>query len=108
MSIMRRNALPLPTSIGSTVNVSLAFAAIFFLAPLNISLQNELVSMVHVDQELRSHWLMSQSAEDGEKVKELDKDHVTRLKEIVLEYGWPGIRIVGKEGAHAFWLLIQH
>jgi hypothetical protein len=31
-----------------------------------------------------------------------------RLKEIVRTRGWPGRRLVGDDGAHAAWLLLQH
>jgi hypothetical protein len=90
------------------MNSLLILAAAFLLSAHNNSLENELISMVQVDQELRSCWIASPSSEDEEKIKELDCGHVKRLKEIVLEYGWPGISVVGKEGAHAFWLLVQH
>jgi hypothetical protein len=42
------------------------------------------------------------------KMNEVDKKHRLRLKEIVKKYGWPGKSLVGKDGAHAAWLLAQH
>src|SRR5207253_96399 len=39
---------------------------------------------------------------------EMDNKHRTRLKEIVKKYGWPGKSLVGQDGAHAAWLLVQH
>jgi hypothetical protein len=46
--------------------------------------------------------------EPTRKMNEVDKKHRMRLKEIVKKYGWPGKSLVGKDGAHAAWLLAQH
>jgi hypothetical protein len=46
--------------------------------------------------------------EPTRKMNEVDKKHRTRLKEIVKKYGWPGKSLVGKDGAHAAWLMAQH
>lgn len=42
------------------------------------------------------------------KLKAVDEKNRGRLQEIVNEHGWPGISLVGKDGAHAAWLLVQH
>jgi uncharacterized protein YoaH (UPF0181 family) len=42
------------------------------------------------------------------KLKAVDGENRARLKEIVQQYGWPGISLVGKDGAQAAWLLVQH
>jgi hypothetical protein len=34
--------------------------------------------------------------------------HYYRLKEFVSNNGYPGYNLVGKEGSHNFWLLVQH
>lgn len=39
--------------------------------------------------------------------QELADEHTDRLKEIVAEFGWPGKRLVGHDGAHAAWILLQ-
>lgn len=31
-----------------------------------------------------------------------------RIQEIVAEFGWPGKTLVGEDGAHAVWLIVQH
>jgi hypothetical protein len=31
-----------------------------------------------------------------------------RIKRIIAQYGWPSISLVGKDGAAAAWLLVQH
>ena len=43
-----------------------------------------------------------------EEILALDLEYLDRLKEIVEEQGWAGSDLIGEEGAHAFWLLVQH
>ena len=42
------------------------------------------------------------------KIQAIDKKHTSRLKEIVAQYGWPTISLVGKEASNQAWLLVQH
>jgi 23S rRNA (guanosine2251-2'-O)-methyltransferase len=39
---------------------------------------------------------------------EVNAANVRRLGEIVEEHGWPGLRLVGADGADAAWMLVQH
>lgn len=41
-------------------------------------------------------------------VKAADDDNLRWLKAIVTEVGWPTTTMVGEDGAHAAWLLVQH
>jgi hypothetical protein len=52
--------------------------------------------------------LVNALMEPTRKMNEMDKKHRTRLKEIVKKYGWPGQSLVGKDGAQAAWLIVQH
>lgn len=54
--------------------------------------------MAKEDQEMRF----------GEWNSKIDKKNTARMKEIVKNYGWPGKTLVGKDGAFAAWLLVQH
>ena len=47
-------------------------------------------------------------AAESRKVAELGAAHRTRLAAVVTAHGWPGKSLVGEEGAHAAWLLVQH
>ncbi|MFB6483713.1 DUF6624 domain-containing protein [Streptomyces virginiae] len=38
----------------------------------------------------------------------IDADNTAWLKGIVAEHGWPGVDLVGEEGAEMAWLLAQH
>lgn len=39
---------------------------------------------------------------------ELDKKHAKRMKQIIANYGWPTISMVGWDASQAAWILIQH
>ncbi len=43
-----------------------------------------------------------------EELSSLDRKHTNRVKKIIDKYGWPGKSLVGKQGANAAWLLVQH
>ena len=42
------------------------------------------------------------------ELSSLDRKHTNRVKKIIDKYGWPGKSLVGKQGAHGAWLLVQH
>jgi len=84
-------------------------------------LRAELLAMKEKDQRLRRELLELVQSEDGEIVltdpaamkavmdmQAADRAHTERLKKIVAEHGWPTISMVGKDGSHAAWLLVQH
>jgi len=43
-----------------------------------------------------------------EKGRRIDTENTKRLGEIVERHGWPTSTLVGKDGANAAWLLVQH
>lgn len=78
---------------------------------MNESLKKELLAMVKEDQDTLRE--LQDSGELGTveyhpKIKAVHKRNNKRIKEIVSEHGWPGIDMVGKEGAEAAWLITQH
>jgi hypothetical protein len=42
------------------------------------------------------------------KVEELDAANREWLKGVIAKHGWPGKSLVGEDGTHAVWLLVQH
>lgn len=82
------------------------------LKNFNENLQKEFLEMGEKEQELRQQWLDAKDSKEEEELKqkviEIDDLHLIRLKEVVEEYGWPGHSLVGPQGSHAFWLLVQH
>ncbi|RTR02467.1 DUF6624 domain-containing protein [Halomonas nitroreducens] len=78
---------------------------------MNQNLADELVAMMTEDQRL-----LQQLFDSGElpsesyhpRMKALHEHNASRLKEIIGAHGWPGISLVGEEGAKAAWLVVQH
>src|SRR5689334_9353764 len=38
----------------------------------------------------------------------ITQDNAARLRHLLATHGWPGWRLVGVDGAHAAWLIVQH
>lgn len=85
-------------------------------AQQNIRLVSQLDSMKLVDQKWRGLLRKIDNSEIGDadkdlvikQMKKVDSTNHFLLSDIFEKYGYPSITIVGKEGAHNFWLLIQH
>jgi hypothetical protein len=91
--------------------------------PKQPALREELLRMMKVDQEARFKIveLMKKrslqnpndvraglTSEELKEVNEIDARNLQRMKEIIAQHGWPGLALVGKDGAGAAWLLVQH
>jgi hypothetical protein len=68
-----------------------------------------------MDDELRAELLrrvekdqIARKAYDSDAMREADAENLPWLKRLVAERGWPGKSLVGVDGAHAMWLLVQH
>ncbi|MEU6496157.1 DUF6624 domain-containing protein [Streptomyces sp. NPDC046984] len=72
---------------------------------MNRELATELRCRAEADQMARQHWLAT--GETGD-LPQIDASNTAWLKAITAEYGWPGISLVGEQGAEAAWLLAQH
>jgi hypothetical protein len=76
---------------------------------MNDELRAELLERAGRDQAARTSlpprptWQQWQEA-----VIPLDQANTMRMREIIAEHGWPGHVLVGVDGAHAAWLLVQH
>jgi hypothetical protein len=68
---------------------------------MNEALRAELLRRMEKDQEARL-------AYDEGRFAEVDTENLPWLKRLVAERGWPGSSLVGVDGAHAMWLLVQH
>lgn len=79
---------------------------------MNEQLRNELLSMREADQrvllELIDSGELGGTSGYHPRMRALHEKNNTRIKQIINEYGWPGFRMVGKEGAEAVWLIVQH
>jgi len=63
----------------------------------------EINKMVETDQDMRENNLKDDSWDD-----ELDKKNTERIKEIIIDIGWPTVSKVGKSASVGAWLLVQH
>jgi hypothetical protein len=70
---------------------------------MNEKLARELADMAAEDQAMRKR------VRSGfEWDYSVDRKNTKRLKEIIKEFGWPTVDLVGKEGSRNAWLLVQH
>jgi hypothetical protein len=52
--------------------------------------------------------LAKEVRQQARKFGKVDHKNRKRMKQIVARYGWPGKGMVGRDGANAAWLLVQH
>jgi hypothetical protein len=92
-------------------------------------LRSELLDRTKTDQEVRKaavQWMKDHGADGAgaaaarskeekaewekltARMKAVDEDNTTWLKGVVEQHGWPTYTLVGKDGANAAWLLVQH
>ncbi len=74
------------------------------------ALRQELLKMVKEDQDARMAIVKTPSPDEGvlRKITDIDRKNTARMKEIIDKHGWPGKSLVGDDGAHSAWLLVQH
>lgn len=83
-------------------------------ASFNHDLRQELLDMAAKDQEVRKTLGRRykpgerMSPEDGQWAIGVDAAHTARMRAIIAQFGWPGRSLVGEDGAHTAWLLVQH
>jgi hypothetical protein len=75
------------------------------LGSINQGLRMELLAMAVEDQRMIKKPGLPETPEQAEENKRMRLRHATRLKEIIVRYGWPGGPLVGGDGAHGAWLL---
>lgn len=68
---------------------------------MNRKLAKEIQKMARLDQKVRQQ-------KDGDVIMAVTKSNTKRLKEIVKQFGWPTISLVGSQASNSAWLLIQH
>ncbi len=79
------------------------------LAGTDRALRHELFVRLNRDQEVRGR-LNADSSNQAllSEMETIDHDNTTWLKTLIKERGWPGYKLVYKDGAQAAWLLAQH
>jgi hypothetical protein len=88
----------------------------------NEALRHELLRRVRADQDARkalaallhgpkvpdAKALAEKDPAAVKRMRQVDRENTERMKEVVARHGWPGKSLVGADGAHAAWLLVQH
>jgi hypothetical protein len=79
---------------------------------MDAQLRQQLLNMAA--EQRRVHTELSQSGEIYEgrplapRLAEVVRRHASALEAIIEHHGWPGKTLVGEDGGHAAWLLLQH
>ena len=70
----------------------------------------ELTAMAETDRQVRAELARDGSLYRGyhPRMRAVHDQHAARLESILDRYGWPGEPQVGREGAEAAWLIVQH
>ena len=80
--------------------------------PAEPELRAELIEMAAMDQAVRTGIAPLGDDRTADELfalwDQVDAANSSRMEEVLDECGWPGFRLVGRDGASAAWLLIQH
>lgn len=75
----------------------------------NRSLEKIIQTMARVDQSARFHGRDSKGdLPPNLLVYVIDACHSYRMRNIIIEYGYPTTKLIGKTGMRAWWILAQH
>jgi len=72
---------------------------------MNEDLAAELHRRAEQDQAARR---LAVKTRDGREMCRIDADNTAWLEQVIAERGWPGVALVGEQGADEAWLLAQH
>lgn len=99
----------LPLAIASLANATAQSIPPIVLHP---RLSKTLDSLAYVDQWPMQRMFNQQPDSAARNLVQVEKENFARhqpiLEKIVRQYGYPGVRQVGKKSAYNFWLLVQH
>jgi hypothetical protein len=76
----------------------------------NNALRTELLARMRADQQARLAFAAAEEhgETDWSPVSAVDRDNLAFLEPLIDQHGWLGSDLVGEDGAHACWLLVQH
>lgn len=68
-----------------------------------------LFNLKKVDQQIRDEFVQDRNNRDViTRMTEIDNNSTKQLKEIIQKHGWPTVKMVGKDGNRAAFLIVQH
>jgi hypothetical protein len=75
-------------------------------------LRQELLKRVSEDQRIRNELIRKGINHPDptllDQMKKIDATNTARIKVIIKQYGWPGPKLIGRDGTDAFFTLAQH
>ncbi len=92
----------LERSADESISVANSWPSLKYPAEIT-ALRKRLHDMVDADQKIRLAPKLSLPA-----MERIDRRHLAEILRVHAKYGWPRISIVGREGSHDYWLLVQH
>jgi hypothetical protein len=77
---------------------------------MDAALRDQLLRMDALDQTVRGELAADGSLFKGyhPRMEAVHRENAARLRDIILRVGWPGEKLVGKDGAYAAWRIAQH
>jgi hypothetical protein len=77
---------------------------------MNSELRDRLLAMEAADRRRRAELLAQGLLGDGyhPQMEAVHRQNAAALAAIIEEHGWPGRTLVGEEGAHSAWFVLQH
>jgi hypothetical protein len=77
---------------------------------MNETLREELKAMAAEDRRVRQELLQTGELGDGyaPRMEAVHRNNASRLKQIIVEHGWPDGDLVGEDGTLAAWFIAQH
>jgi hypothetical protein len=77
---------------------------------MDSALRDQLLRMDALDQTVRGELAADGSLFKGyhPRMEKVHRENAARLREMILRVGWPGEKLVGKDGANAAWRIAQH
>jgi hypothetical protein len=74
------------------------------------ALAKQILLMKEEDQRVRTARFSLHGNEEqyAMAMREVDQRNQAVVRKIFAEHGWPSEQLIGRDGVHAFWLLVQH
>jgi hypothetical protein len=109
LTVLCRVSVPVAPAARRAVKRGAQTYYVGMVAP-NAALTAELLAMVRRDSEVRQRLIESGQLFDGydPEMEAVHSENGRRLAEIIEQYGFPSRDLIGEDGVHAAWLIVQH
>jgi hypothetical protein len=78
--------------------------------PRDPGLRRELLALAEDDERVRGELAAAGTLSEGyhPAMEAVHRRNAARLRTIIADHGWPGLSLVGADGAEAAWRIVQH